>query len=426
MDSKHSIVVTGMGVISPIGIGVEPYWDSLLTGRSGVDLLPWKGDAQLADPMGGAVRDFEPARFIRPRKNLKVMGREIQLGVAAAEMACVDAKLARGAVAPERLGVVFGADMMVTELDEVVAAYRACMADGGFSFSLWGDRAIPELFPLWMLKYLPNMPACHIGIAHDARGPNNSHTLAEISGLSALAEAASVIRRGQADVMIAGGVSTRIHPLTMSRYCSLELSQRGSNPQAASRPFDSGRDGMVLGEGAAAFVLEDRRHAEARGATVLARLLGCVSRFGAGATDPDRKASAIRLAIRGALEAAGVAPGDVGHVNAHGLSTIEDDRIEAQAIRELLADVPVTAPKSYFGNLGAGTGAVELVASVLGLQHGLVPPTLNYHTPDPACPVRVVHGQPLAGTSPVALSLNHSATGQAVAAVLASPDGKPG
>jgi 3-oxoacyl-[acyl-carrier-protein] synthase II len=421
MKSKHGIVVTGVGVVSPIGVGIEPFWDSLLTGRSGIASLPWKGDLQLSDPIGGAVRDFEPSRYIRPRKNLKVMGREIQLGVAAAEMACTDAKV-KGAVAPERLGVVFGADMMITELDEVVNSYRACMVDGKFSFGLWGDRALPEMFPLWMLKYLPNMPACHIGIAHDARGPNNSHTLAEVSSLTALAEAADVIRRGQADVMIAGGVSTRLHPLTMSRYYCWQMSQRQSDAVAACRPFDADRDGMVLGEGSAAFILESCRHAEARGATVLACLLGCVSCYGAAGGDEGRRSVAIRQAIGRALDRSGLKPTEIGHVNAHGLSTTEDDQIEARAIRDLLGDVPVTAPKSSFGNLGAGTGAVEMAASVLAIGRGLVPPTLNYHRPDPACPIRVVHGEPLAGTRPVAMTLNHSVNGQAVAAILASPD----
>jgi 3-oxoacyl-[acyl-carrier-protein] synthase II len=411
-----------MGVVSPIGVGIEPFWQSLAAGRSGIDLLPWKGDGVLIDPFGGVVRDFEPARYIRPRKNLKVMGREIQLGVASADMACAEAGIVRGVVAPERMGVVFGADMMVTELDEVVSAYRACMADGKFRFALWGDRALPELFPLWMLKYLPNMPACHIGIAHDARGPNNSHTLAEVSSLTALAEAADVIRRGQADVMIAGGVSSRIHPLTMGRYCSLQMSRRSADPVGACRPFDAGRDGMVLGEGSAAFVLESRRHAEARGAPILARLLGCANCCGSNREGGSRRASAIRHAIRGVLNAAHLQPADIGHVNAHGLSTTEDDPLEAQAIGDLLGEVPVTAPKSYFGNLGAGTGAVEMVASILAIRHGLVPPTLNYQRPDPACPVRVIHGAPMAGTKPVALTLNHSAMGHAVAAILASPD----
>jgi len=208
----------------------------------------------------------------------------------------------------------------------------------------------------------------------------------------------------------------------MSRYFSRQMSRRNADPAAACRPFDADRDGMVLGEGSAAFVLESRRHAEARGATILARLAGCSNRWGSGQNSRERRASAIRHAIRGVLDGAGLRPADVGHVNAHGLGTTEDDQIEAQAIHDLLGDVPVTAPKSYFGNLGAGTGAVEMAVSVLAIRHGLVPPTLNYERPDPQCPVRVVHKQPMSGAKPVGLVLNHSANGQAVAVVLAAPD----
>ncbi len=425
MESKREIVITGAGVVSPIGVGCDAFWRSLLARQTGIHALGWKGALELSTPFGGAVRQFEPSRYVRPRKNLKVMGREIQIAVAAAEMACAEAKIG-GAVDPERLGVVFGADTMITDLDDMVSAYRACKVDGEFCFDRWGDRALAEVFPLWMLKYLPNMPACPIGIAHDARGPNNSHTLHEVSSLTALAEAAHVIERGQADVMIAGGVGARVHPLTITRFCSCQMSRRWSDPEAACRPFDADRDGMVLGEGAAAFVLESRRGAEARGAKVVARLVACANAFGPARHGTPELGSAIRRSIAAALEAAHLKPADVGHVNAHGLSTTEDDRIEAQAIRDVLGDVPVTAPKSFFGNLGAGGGAVEMVASVLALTHGLVPPTLNYQRPDPACPVRVIHDEPMPATQPVAMVLNHSFAGQAVAAILALPDERRG
>lgn len=382
----------------------------------------WNGGGKLLHPFGGNLARFEPSRYVRPRKNLKVMSREIQLGVAAADMACADAKIA-GAVDPERMGVVFGADMMVSEIDELVGAYRACAANGPVDVRTWGEKALAEMFPLWMLKYLPNMPACHIGIAHDARGPNNSHTLGEVSGLTAFAEAYHVIQRGQADVMIAGGASSRIHPLTITRYCSLQMSHRSADPAAACRPFDADRDGMVLGEGAAAFVLESRQRAQTRGATIYAQILACANVFEPSEELPARRAHGIRRAIAKALDAAGLNPSDVGHVNAHGLSTTEDDRLEAQAIRDALGDVPVTAPKSFFGNLGAGGGAVELAASVLALRHKLVPATLNYERPDPACPIRVIHGEPMPERKPVALSLNHGYNGHAAGVVLGAANG---
>jgi len=296
------------------------------------------------------------------------------------------------------------------------------MIDGKFDFSLWGETAMAEMYPLWMLKYLPNMPACHIGIAQDARGPNNSLTLGDVSSLSAVAEAMRVLERGQADAMIAGGTGSRIHPTSWVRSNVFELSRRSDDPAAASRPFDAQRDGMINGEGAGALILETRGHAQARGANILARILGYAGTFEPCRNGEAPRGNAIRRAITSALRDARLAPADVGHVNANGSSTILDDRIEAQAISDTLGEVPVTAPKSFFGNLGAGTGVVEMAVSVLGFQKGLVPHTLNYQQPDPHCPVNVIHSQPMKISQHTALVLNHANFGQAVAMLLGAPE----
>lgn len=419
MGPTQEVVITGMGVVSPIGIGTEPFWDALREGRSGVRRLAAFNGSDLPMPLGAEVESFDPMEFVRPRKALKVMSRDIQLAFAAAELAATQAKLEN--VDPDRLGVVFGADLIAAELEEMVNAYRACLVAGEFEFQQWGQRAMAELFPLWMLKYLPNMPACHIGIARDARGPNNSLTLAEVSSLSALSEAIRVIERGQADAMIAGGTSSRNHPTIWVRRGAYQLSQRVEEPAAACRPFDAERDGMVHGEGAGAFVLESRAHAEARGAQILARILAFANAFEPHRPGKPLQGLAMRTAIRQALERAGLRPKEIGHVNADGLSTTVDDQLEAQAIRETLGDVPVTAPKSYFGNLSAGAGAVEMAASVVALEKGEIPPTLNYTRPDPACPINVIHGRPAPLGPPVALILNHSRIGQSVALVVAGP-----
>ena len=409
-----------MGVVSPIGIGCEPFWRSLCEGQSGVRALSLFNGGKVPSPIGGEVLDFDAKRYVRPRKSLKVMSRDIQLGFVAADLAMAEARLDRSSLDPDRLGIVFGADMILCELDDLVGTYRGCMAGGKFEFRHWGQRSMSDMYPLWMLKYLPNMSACHIGIAQDARGPNNTLILGEASSLSAVAEAARVIERGQADVMIAGGAGARVHPTVWGRRRSYEISSRIDDPAAAVRPFDALRDGMVHGEGAVAFVLEYREHAEARKAKILARLLGYANTFGSRRPGGTAAGEAIRLGIRRALRVAGLEPADVGHVNAHGLSTRLDDQTEAQAIRDTLGDVPVTAPKSYFGNLSAGTGAVEMAASVLSFRQGMVPCTLNYQRPDPLCPIHVIHGKPLAGARPTAVVLNQAHSGQAVALVLAA------
>jgi 3-oxoacyl-[acyl-carrier-protein] synthase II len=308
--------------------------------------------------------------------------------------------------------------MIYCELDELAAAYRACVVDGKFDFARWGTHAMPEMYPLWLLKYLPNMVASHVGIAHDARGPTNAITLGEVSAPMAIAEAVRVIERGQADVMIAGGASSRNHPSIWIFRDDRLMSHRRDEPERASRPFDAGRDGMVAGEGAGAVVLESRRHASARGAKILGTIRGQASSFELLRNGTPSESTAVRRAIERALADANLSPADIDHVNAAGLSTLWHDRLEAQAIRQVLGDAPVTAPTSYFGNLGAAAGAVELVASVLALRHRQIPATLNYETPDAECPVNVVHNSPAVATKRAAISLNISPRGQTAALVV--------
>jgi 3-oxoacyl-[acyl-carrier-protein] synthase II len=290
------------------------------------------------------------------------------------------------------------------------------MADGVFDFRRWGAAAMAELFPLWMLKYLPNMPACHIGIGQDARGPNNSITLGEASSLSALAEAVRIVERDQADMIIAGGVDGRIHPAQWVRSRVLGMSPC-RDPRAAPRPFDRRRDGRVNGEGSAAFTLETRASAQSCGAAPLARILGYGAAFSPPVSGRPQPA-AIGRAIAAALGDARLAAAEIGCVVAHACGAVEGDRIEAEAIRAGLGDVPVTAPKSFFGHLGAAAGALETAVGILSIQHGLVPPTLHCEQPDPQCPVNVVYGQPVPLGRGTAMILSHSPQGQAVAVVL--------
>jgi 3-oxoacyl-[acyl-carrier-protein] synthase II len=420
MQQPQDIVITGVGVVSPIGIGCEPFWESLAAGTSGIRPIDLFDSSSLRVRFGGQVPDFDPKLFVRPRKSLKVMSREIQMGFAAADLAMADAGLAAGHVDPERFGVVFGGDMIYADLEDLERAYRRAVVDGRFSFPAWAEAIHEELHPLWLLKHLPNMAASHVAIAHDARGPNNSIVLGDVSGLLAIAEAASVIRRGWADVMLVGGTGCRLHPTALVARGDALLSHRTDDCRRASRPFDLSRDGLVNGEGAGAIVLESREHAVRRGGRLRGRLLAAASRCEPTARRRGVTGSSLRAAIRAACAAAGLEPAAVGHVNAHGVSTIEMDRAEAAAIRAELGDVPVTAPKSAFGHLGAAGGVVELAASILGLERGLVPATLNYETPDPACPVNVVAGGPLAGRPGTAIAVNLCSTGQAAAVAIAA------
>jgi 3-oxoacyl-[acyl-carrier-protein] synthase II len=426
MSHPRDIVITGAGVVTPIGIGVEAFWRALVAGESGIRPVDRFDASSLRVRFGGQIPDFDPKLYVRPRKSLKVMSREIQLGFAAADLAMSDAGVPEGSLEPERFGVVFGSDMIYADLEDLEQTYRRSTREGGFDFRLWSEAIHEELHPLWLLKHLPNMAASHIAIAHDARGPNNSIVLGDVSSLLAIAEAASVIRRGWADVMLAGGTGCRLHPTALVARGDALLSHRADDFQGACRPFDRDRDGLVNGEGAGAIVLEAREHAERRGATIRGELLAVAARCEPGAHRKGLTGQAIRLAIRAACDAAALDPAAVGHVHAHGVGTVPMDRAEAQAIAAELGDVPVTAAKGSFGHLGAGGGTVELVASLLGLEHGLVPATLNYQSPDPECPVNVVRGKPLAGRPATAVKLNISSTGQTVAAVIRGPGSASG
>lgn len=416
--AEREVVITGLGIVSPIGVGREAVWDAVAARRSGVRFQPHLAAAGWIAPYGADVVDFDPKELIQPRKSIKVMSRDIQLASAAAELAWQDARLAEVTLDPERFGVVGAAGIMYCELDELQGPFLEWLKQEDFDVHRWSRNAMGELYPLWMLKYLPNMPACHIGIRYDARGPNNTIAEGDVSSLLALGEAADVIRRDHADVMIVGGTGSRINLSDLMWHRGARLACNDSaDPAELCRPFDAGRSGMVCGEGAAQLVLESREFAERRGANVLAKLAAVSTRTESAAITQQPTGDAICRALRAAITAAEISSHDIGYVNAHGQSTREDDPIEASAICEVLGEVPVTAPKSYFGNLGQGSGMVELAISLLALEKGVIPPTLNYETPDPECPVKVVTELQEADRDTF-VKLNHNATGQAVAAVI--------
>jgi 3-oxoacyl-[acyl-carrier-protein] synthase II len=417
--AERDVVITGLGIVSPIGVGRQAVWDSIVARRSGVRMQPALEAAGWLAPFNAEVADFDPKELIQPRKSIKVMSRDIQLASAAAEIAWQESGLAEATIDPDRFGVVGAAGVMYCDLEELRIPFLEWIKQEDFDIHRWSRQAMGELYPLWMLKYLPNMPACHIGIRYDARGPNNTIAEGDVSSLLALSEAADVIRRDHADVMIVGGTGSRINISDLVWHRGARIACNGKvDPAEICRPFDAERSGMVCGEGAAEIVLESREHAERRGAKILGRVAGFASRNEAAAVAQQPTGDSIRRAIRAALSLSGVEAADISHVNAHGMSTREDDPIEARAIRDTLGDTPVTALKSYFGNLGQGSGMVELAISVLAMQHGVVPPTLNYETPDPECPVNVV--TELQQTDkPAFIKLNHNATGQAAAVVIA-------
>lgn len=419
-------VITGVGVVSPIGIGRDAFWSGLMSGKSGIDFLSAFSTNDLPSCLAAEVKDFDPVKYLRDRKFLKVMSRDVQLGVSSANLAMQDGNLSTGDIDPDRLGVVYGAGRMSTspeELADAVAEIASEPHNEEMMLTRWGEESSGRIAPLWLLRQLPNMPACHISIDHDARGPNNTITSRESSALLSLAEAVRVIERGAADAMIVGACGSNISPVDIAKLSLYEgLSHRKDDPAKACRPFDLDRDGTVVGEGAASFVVERYEHAIARGAEIYAEVIG----FGSGCDGAGYNNGAggrgIARSIQGAMRRAQITADQIGHINAHGKSTQRDDLVEARAYHKTFGDhisrIPIVALKSYFGNFDAGSGAVELAGALLSLHNGQIPATLNYEYPDPRCRLNVTQGQavPLSGST--ALSVNRTTVGQSAATLL--------
>jgi 3-oxoacyl-[acyl-carrier-protein] synthase II len=392
-SSSRRGVITGLGIVSPIGLDKATYWDALTSGRSGIRAIAAFDVSALPTRIAGEVRDFDAKKYIdkKERKSLKIMSRTIQFAVAAAQLALDDSMVQKEKLDPTRFGVEFGAGLIASELEELGPAAQASAncQPGAVDMDKWGAQGLATMPPLWMLKYLPNMLASHVSILHNAQGPNNTITENEVASLQALGEAYRILGRDLADFFLVGGADSKLNPLSLSRHSLfMPLTRRNDAPEKACRPFDRTRDGVVLGEGATVLVLEELEHARRRGAHIYAEIVGFGSAF-----DRGRTGAGLARAVKAALHEAGVGPEDIDHVNAQGFSSVEADVWEARGLQEVFGGraqpVPVFAGKSYFGSLGAGSSTTELAASILSLQNGLVPATLNYEEPDPNCPVLV-------------------------------------
>jgi 3-oxoacyl-[acyl-carrier-protein] synthase II len=421
------VVVTGLGVVAPNGVGREAFWRACVEGRSGV------GPIRSFDASGHPVRvaaevpEFDVAPFVPPahRKSLKIMGRAMRYAVAAAGLAVQDGGLDLEREDLERVGVVMGTGLVPVDLEPLVPLLcEARDADGKFQTALLGRRGGGALFPLWVLQYLPNMVAAHISMALGARGPNSTITTACVAGTQAVGEAFRLIARGDADVMLAGGADSRIDPLLLLAYTALgALSQAKRPPVEVSRPFDAERDGFVLGEGAGVLVLEEFGRAKARGATVYAEVLGLGSSFDAYAvTKPDPEARGAARAIEWALREARVDRRDVDYINAHGTSTRLNDLMETAAVKRVFGErarsLPLSSIKSMVGHLIGAAGAVEAVALALSLREGVLPPTINQTHPDPECDLDYVPNSARALRVRTAVSTSFGFGGQNAALVM--------
>ena len=413
MTSEHRrVCVTGIATLNPLGNDVATTWEAVQAGRSGIGPITLFDATGFETRIAGEVKDFDPvARF--GRKEARRMARLTQLALAAAGEAIADAGLEDGDTRA-RTGVLVGSGMGALDpITEAVGTLR--------------DRGPDRLSPFFVPMMLADTPAAVISIAHGLTGPNLAVYTACATGNNAIGEATALIRRGAADVMIAGGTEACILPLVLAGFGVMgAISTRNDEPERASRPFDAGRDGFVVSEGAALLVLEERGHALDRGATIYGEVLG----YGSSAdahhiTNPAEDGEGAARSMRAALRDAGLSSGEIDYINAHGTSTPMNDSAETAAIKHVFGErayeIPVSSTKSMTGHLLGAAGALEAIFCLLAMRDGLVPPTINYEEPDPACDLDYVPNQPRPAGVRVAMSNAFGLGGHNATLVLGRP-----
>jgi 3-oxoacyl-[acyl-carrier-protein] synthase II len=374
---RNRVVITGLGAITPVGLSVSAFWESLIAGRSGVGRITRFDPANIEVQIGAEVKDFEPTNYI-DRKEARRMDRFTQFAVAAAKEAVGDSGLKLENEDAERVGVIIGSGIggMETFTDQ---------------FHVLVEKGPRRVSPFFIPMMIANMAAGQLAILIGAKGPNMTTVTACASANNAIGEAFHTIQRGGADVMLTGGSEASFVPIAVAGFAAMKaMSERNDDPEKASRPFDANRDGFVMGEGSAMLVLESLDHALARGARIYAEVVG----YGTTAdahhiTEPAPEGDGGRRSMALALRDAGLDPSAVDYINAHGTSTPKGDVLETVAIKRVFGDhahrLAVSSTKSMTGHLLGAAGAVEAVASVKAIQEGIVPPTINYDNPDPEC-----------------------------------------
>lgn len=403
------VVVTGLGVVTSIGHTVEPFWESLLAGRCGINRVTLFEPSDFASQIGAEVRDWDPTLYMDP-KEARRNDRYTHFGYVAARQAVKDAALDMTREDGDRVGVIIGSGI-----------------GGMFTFEnqlkLLNERGPRKVSPFTIPSLIGNMCSGLVAIDLGARGPNFGIVSACATGTHALGEAAHTIRRGDADVMVAGGSEAAITPFAYASFCSMKaMSTRNETPQTACRPFDKNRDGFVMGEGAGVLVLEALEHAQARGARIYCELAGYAATCDAyHITSPDPEGKGLSLAMRRALASANVAPEQVDYINAHGTSTPYNDKFETLAIKKVFGDharrVPISSTKSMTGHLLGAAGGIESVICVKTIQTGRIAPTINLEEPDPDCDLDYVPNLARVANVRTVLSNNLGFGGQNAAVV---------
>jgi 3-oxoacyl-[acyl-carrier-protein] synthase II len=420
------VVITGMGLVSPLGNSVAESWQALLAGRSGADRTTIFDASTYPTTFSAEVKNFDLGRFVRTAELHKDGSRGSKFALAAAAEACRQARIdietdnPRDGIDRTRLGIYLGAGEGSADNDAFFSSIIASTRPGSDSIDWrsWTAVARKMMSPVRELEQEANMAATHLALLTGARGISRSCLTACAASTQATGEAAMLIRCGKADAMIAGGAHSMIHPLGITGFNRLTaLSTRNDSPQTASRPFSKSRDGFVIGEGASILILESLTSARRRGVPILAEVIGYGSSSDAfRVTDMHEDARGAAAAIRAALSDAGLSPADINYINAHGTSTSENDAIETKAIKAVFGEharkVPVSSTKSLMGHLIGAAGAAELIISVVGMNSGIIPHTANLNDPDPELDLDYVPNAPRRGEFSVILKESFGFGGQ--------------
>jgi len=425
---KKRVVVSGIGIVSPYGPGIDTFWKNIAAGESAAKLIsgfdvkdyPVRFAAEIAPDQ------FDPRDYIEQRKTIKLMSKSTQFAISAAELAVHDAGIKRGDLNPDRFGVTFGAGGVGPVDSDLFSEIRFSGTAQKVRKSKYYRDNVGQVFrivmdqvhPLTPLKILPNMAAAHIAIIHQARGSNYTIATACTSSSQAIGEALRQVERGENDVVITGGTDSMVNPMGVLGFNMLGvLSRNNENYRRASRPFDINRDGFMLGEGAAVLILEELQHCLGRSGKIYGEVLGYAATSDAyRITDEPPDGYGIAQVMKLALEDANVRPDQIDYINAHGTSTPMNDKTETWAIKSIFGDyaykIPISSTKSMIGHWAAACGAVELVTCILAMKNHLIPPTINYEEPDPECDLNYVPNYSIPKDMQISLSNSFGFGGQ--------------
>jgi 3-oxoacyl-[acyl-carrier-protein] synthase II len=421
---RRRVVITGLGCITPMGTEVHTVWEGLKQGASGVGYTSIFDASRFPTRISAEVHDWDVSDVGEDPEVWKLRGRHTRFAAGAAKKAVADSGILDRPLDPARFGVYLGSGEGQQDFQCFARMMTRALAGGEFDMGLFTKAGLEWLHPTIELEQEPNMPAGHLAALFDAQGPNANCLTACAASSQAIGEAVEIIRRADADVMLSGGTHSMIHPFGVTGFNLLTaLSTNNEQPTKASRPFDRDRDGFVLGEGAAMVVLEELEHARARGA----RIHGEVTGYGSTAdayriTDTHPEGRGATRCIKLALEDAGLNPDQIHYINAHGTSTSVNDKVETLAIKKAFGEqaykIPISSTKSMMGHLIAAAGATELIVSLMAIRDGVLPPTINYETPDPDCDLDYIPNTARAAPCQHALSNSFGFGGQNISLIV--------